>query len=1609
MTNCGKVLFRTLPDYVILSNTEGGIIVTSNSTRTRFAAVTAKLFVLLIAVCMVLAVAPQLAGGFVFRSSAAIPSKTTNSVSEINSFLNSNSGEVNILLSADVDLSGGTIVIPSGRIVNFYMNGKKMERGNINSWQLMGYNAITNNGTLNLYSGSVSAPNLASGTAAISILNNRTEMNISENEHAYARLDGIINSGTLNVNKNVAINITNYVGYKDQSANRGSCTVAATAIYNTSSAAVCNVNSAVIETLAQAHAITERTSDNIDHGRAFSYGIYGGTVSVSGDSDIHTNAYARMACADVAFGNKENGCLITVAYNIATNGNITVTGGNFRYDTSHACNQAVTDKGTSWCYQGGICYSGAMPVIADGTFSTPNSSTGLRGNNKTYKEAIVTYASVLPYSGYDLFCSNSTPGTNYNGVYETYNEPCYPVNGVSAGRYYDETGNTYTVTMSSTDGEHPAAIIRGAAEGYYRVHVVYRYWTDNTKQAPDTTIVGTDGYVGYSYKPLGDGTNIVSTALKLNGLYNSTTLVKTAASNLSYNSGGVSKNDYYWKQFNIAFASTSNWFSDYDVTASGHRGTVFKSFVNETNVSCGGGTSNPLYIFMDYYKVAPTEISASVGSNNAATVTYTGDPIKASSLNNLKIKDAVYSTDFTADYNIDFDDSTKIPVVFTWSGTNAAGQSVSNSGVLPTDAGTYSVTLNITDSSTYDPNDCAPKTHKNRLALAYTFTLTIEQAYVTRNNLPENVTLTYGTKLNEALTLNNYTAKGPKNENAEGVFSFTNPSDGSTYKNVGTGTVSITWSPIYGATANTKNYRETTFTVAYTVEKAALVISPKAAQVTYGETDFSTPYDIAVNGLVANDNTANTIASIAASIDYMVNVNGSYVYYTPDDVSVGSYDIRARVKQAEIPDVLSNYTYSYADLQSGYEINQLTVAKRGLTVKATAVSRAYVPDTYTVSVTYEVVDGRYSADDVRFTTGSGNIANCNAGTQNVGGVTKSTATECMTGGKAGCYQVAELVYETGTTLTVEITKAMPTVSAPIVSDVYYQRGRTLADITLSGSATSVDGSWSWDVPTTNPTVAVSTYPAKFTPTDNVNYDVKVVDVNLNVRPTPVKITYNSTVEYGDPVPNITAYTYIAELDPTFSAEGLETTGNITPHTTYSAGSAVDSEGYPVTITLQNYADAAGNYTFTAQDGKIVVTPRNIVFTVQNATIEYGENFVANAANVTLSYDPARLVGTDTLSSITETGAEPVWNYATDYTYQSNYQVGNYPITVTKGFTTSPNYTVSIVNGTLTVTKAPLTIRANSVTLPYNSDVPADLNSAYSLIGAKRGERISAILSSGEITVDTNYTKGSPVNAEGYDVSVNISNAVFNNSTVTVENGKINVIKATPVIRTYPTASIIYGQTLADAVFTGSVIDDDVPGSFAYNNATAKPSYSSEPYTNYTAAFIPTDTNNYNTVTGLTIALTVSKMPVTGALSVSGLPMVGETLTVDVSGMNPDEAGAYTFTWVMNGSTVGTGETLALTGAHEGNAITVTAVAQGYYEGQRSYTITAIAPVLTSIENILNSTSYASYFDLVGLDVFGNTTTLTYDAAQHDVTLTQKSGTLSNTVVGAITVKYNGSA
>ena len=113
----------------------------------------------------------------------------------------------------------------------------------------------------------------------------------------------------------------------------------------------------------------------------------------------------------------------------------------------------------------------------------------------------------------------------------------------------------------------------------------------------------------------------------------------------------------------------------------------------------------------------------------------------------------------------------------------------------------------------------------------------------------------------------------------------------------------------------------------------------------------------------------------------------------------------------------------------------------------------------------------------------------------------------------------------------------------------------------------------------------------------------------------------------------------------------------------------------------------------------------------------------------------------------------------------------------------------------------------------------------------------------------------PVSAGYYSANLSIVNN--SNDTPYVINLAGMVEKADPIISTWPTATTItYGQTLADSSLSDGTAS--VAGSFGFTTPTTVPRAGT---TNQDVNFFPTDSNNYNTISG-TVSVTVNKKNLT---------------------------------------------------------------------------------------------------------------------------------------------------
>ena len=125
------------------------------------------------------------------------------------------------------------------------------------------------------------------------------------------------------------------------------------------------------------------------------------------------------------------------------------------------------------------------------------------------------------------------------------------------------------------------------------------------------------------------------------------------------------------------------------------------------------------------------------------------------------------------------------------------------------------------------------------------------------------------------------------------------------------------------------------------------------------------------------------------------------------------------------------------------------------------------------------------------------------------------------------------------------------------------------------------------------------------------------------------------------------------------------------------------------------------------------------------------------------------------------------------------------------------------------------------------------------------------------------------------------------------SANVTVNKATPTVTAWPTASAItYGQTLASSTLSGGTAS--VPGSFSWTTSSIVPSGGTP---SESVTFTPTDTTDYNTVTGsVTVTVNAASPTVTvtpGSSSVTVTQPLQVTVAVSGGGGNLTPTGSVT--------------------------------------------------------------------------------------------------------------------
>lgn len=307
----------------------------------------------------------------------------------------------------------------------------------------------------------------------------------------------------------------------------------------------------------------------------------------------------------------------------------------------------------------------------------------------------------------------------------------------------------------------------------------------------------------------------------------------------------------------------------------------------------------------------------------------------------------------------------------------------------------------------------------------------------------------------------------------------------------------------------------------------------------------------------------------------------------------------------------------------------------------------------------------------------------------------------------------------------------------------------------------------------------------FTPDDVFVYGPATATVAISVQRAPLTITaQGKTKVYGAAMPVLTA-TYAGFVNGD-SPASLDTPASIA--TTATAASAVGLYA----IVASGAADA--NYAITHVNGSLSISAATLTITAGNASKVYG------AANPLLTASYNGFVNGDTAANLDT----PV-NLTTPANAASG--VGSYPITASGA--ADANYTISFVAGSLSITPAGLTIRAEDKSRPVGAANPP-LTAAYT--GFVNGDSPAALNT--PVVLATIADENSP---EG-SYAITASGAVDANYNITHVNGTLTVTPSTALPEPWQHQDIGGVGIAGDATHSGGTFTIAGSGSDIWNNA-----------------------------------------------------------------------------------------------------------------------------------------------------------------------------------------------
>ena len=635
----------------------------------------------------------------------------------------------------------------------------------------------------------------------------------------------------------------------------------------------------------------------------------------------------------------------------------------------------------------------------------------------------------------------------------------------------------------------------------------------------------------------------------------------------------------------------------------------------------------------------------------------------------------------------------------------------------------------------------------------------------------------------------------------------------------------ISPSAAIGGTFAANNYTITYNAGNLTVGPAALSITASAESKTYGQTlSFGSGSILFTSGGLQNGETIGTVT-------LSVNNNGGTA---TAGVSGSPYSIT--------PISATGGTFSANNYSITYNAGNLTVNPATLTVTANAQSKSYGQTVATGGGSAQFTSSALQNGE---TIGSVTLSvnnNGAAATAPVSGSPYIITPSAATGGTfiAGNYTIT---YATGSltvnpvgltiTASAESKSYGQTVTFGTGSGLFttsgLQNGETVGSVTLAvsgngGLATALVSGSPYAI---TPSAAVG---GTFTPG---NYSITYAGGALTVSPAALTVTataqsksYGQTVTFGSSSALVTSS----------GLQNGETIGTVTVAVNNNGGAATAPvSGSPYTITPSGATGgtfSSGNYSISYSGGTLTVNPVALTVTANSRAKTYGQTVAFAGTEFTTS----GLLNSDAVSSaiLSSSGAA------------STATVAGSPYSIVPSGATGTglgNYTISYVNGTMTVNRAGLVVTANNRSKTYGQSVTF-MGTEFTTSGLVNSDTVSGATLTSSGLPATATVAGSPY----LIIASGATGTGLGNYTISYGDGTLTISPAALTVMAN-NRSKTYGQAVTFAgtefttigLFNGDMVSS---ASISSSGSSSTATVAGSPYSIIPSAATGTGLNNY---------------------------------------------------------------------------------------------------------------------------------------------------------------------